>query len=107
MRGDVHLLRAPRDAMGHEQAGARYAVVLQSDDLLLSTLIVAPTSTSARGTDFRPIITVRGQQTRVLVEQMAAVAPGRLGSKVGELDPEEMGRVASAARRVLALDLPW
>jgi mRNA interferase MazF len=28
---------ASRDARGHEQAGARYAVVLQSDDLPLST----------------------------------------------------------------------
>ena len=33
MRGDVHLLRAPWDARGHEQRGPRYAVVLQSDYL--------------------------------------------------------------------------
>src|SRR4051794_23553898 len=56
VRGDVHRLRAPRSARGHEQQGSRYAVVVQSDALPLSTLIVAPTSTSARPASFRPEI---------------------------------------------------
>lgn len=37
VRGDVYRLRAPKDARGHEQSGSRYAVVVQSDDLPLST----------------------------------------------------------------------
>ncbi len=35
MRGDLYRLKAPKDVHGHEQAGGRYAVVLQSDDLPL------------------------------------------------------------------------
>ena len=60
MRGDLYRLKAARDAVGHEQAGPRYAVVLQSDDLPLSTWVVAPTSTGRRAASFRPEIEIDG-----------------------------------------------
>ena len=104
MRGDVHRLRSPKAVRGHEQAGARYAVVLQSDDLLLSTLLVAPTSMSATGRIFRPTVTIDGQSTQVLVEQTAAVAPERLGEWAGHLSHDELAMVDDALRLVLALD---
>ena len=73
MRGDVHLLGAPRDARGDEQPGLHHAVVLQSDYLAeLSTWLVAPTSTSALPLSFRPRIEVEGQPTLLLVDQLAA-----------------------------------
>ncbi len=103
MRGDVHRLRVPRDARGHEQSGARYAVVVQSDDLPLSTLLVAPTSTSARAASFRPEISIEGGTTRVLVEQTAAVDPNRLGDLVGHLRFDELRQVDAALRLVLDL----
>ena len=53
MRGDLYRLRPATDAAGHEQRGPRYAVAIQSDAVLLSTLIVAPTSTSAQPAIFR------------------------------------------------------
>lgn len=101
MRGEIHRLRSPRGARGHEQRGARYAVVVQSDTLPLSTLLVAPTSTSARPASFRPEVTVEGRQTRVLAEQTAAVDPSRLGDPVGRLTFDEMRRVDAALRLVL------
>jgi mRNA interferase MazF len=88
VRGDVFRLRPDRKASGHEQRGARYAVVVQSDALPLSTLIVAPTSTSARASMFRPEIEMNGTKTRVLVEQIRAIDPGRLGDLAGRLDPK-------------------
>ena len=103
MRGDVHRLRAPRDARGHEQSGARYAVVVQSDDLPLSTWLVAPTSTSARAASFRPEIDVDGRSTRVLAEQTAAVDPSRLGDLVGHLRFDELRQVEAALRIVMDL----
>ena len=103
MRGDVYELRSPRAIRGHEQAGSRYAVVVQSDFLPLSTLLVAPTSTSAWPATFRPEIEVQGQQTRVLAEQTAAVDPERLGSPVGHLTFEELSQVDAALRLVLSL----
>ena len=103
MRGDVFRLRAPRSARGHEQAGHRFAVVVQSDDLPLSTLLVAPTSTSARPASFRPQVEVAGLSTRVLVEQTAAVDPTRLGDHVGNLTYHELREVEAALRLVLEL----
>lgn len=103
MRGDVFRLRAPSQARGHEQAGHRYAVVVQSDDLPLSTWLVAPTSTSARPASFRPEIELAGQRTRVLAEQTAAVDPNRLGEQIGRLSFDELRHVDAALRLVLAL----
>ncbi len=104
MRGDVYQLRAPRGATGHEQRGRRYAVVVQSDDLdLLSTWMVAPTSTSARPATFRPAIDLDGTPTRVLAEQTSAVDPSRLGDRVGRLGFDELRAVDAALRLVLAL----
>ena len=104
MRGDVFELPAPRGVRGHEQRGRRFAVVVQSDDLPLSTLLVAPTSTSARPTIFRPEIEFRGRTTFVLVEQAAAVDPTRLGAWAGRLSYDELRAVDDALRLVLSLD---
>lgn len=103
MRGEVHRLRAPRDARGHEQRNPRYAVVVQSDQLPLSTWLVAPTSTSARPASFRPQIELDGRVTRVLAEQTTAVDPSRLGESVGHLTFDELRRVDAALRLVLDL----
>ncbi len=103
MRGEVHRLRAPRDARGHEQRSPRYAVVVQSDQFPLSTWLVAPTSTSARPASFRPEVEVNGRMTRVLAEQTAAVDPGRLGDTVGHLTFDELRHVEAALRLVLDL----
>lgn len=103
MRGDVFRLRAPRATRGSEQAGARYAVVVQSDLLPLSTLLVAPTSTSSSPARFRPEVVVAGRSTRVLVEQTTAVDPTRLGAREGELTLAEMQHVDAALRLVMAV----
>ena len=103
MRGEVYRLNAPRNAPGHEQAGSRYAVAVQSDDLPLSTLLVAPTSTSARPASFRPEVEIGGRPTLVLTEQTAAVDPTRLGASIGQLTFDELRRVEAALRLVLQL----
>lgn len=103
MRGEVFRLHAPRRARGHEQSGSRYVVVVQSDQLPLSTWLVAPTSTAARAASFRPEVEISGRVTRVLAEQTAAVDPGRLGKSAGYLSLEEMRRVDAALRIVLEL----
>src|SRR2546429_5264901 len=103
VRGEVFQLHAARGSRGHEQSGSRYAVVVQSDQLPLSTWLVAPTSTSARAASFRPEVEIGGVNTRVLAEQAAAVDPGRLGKSVGFLSVNEMRRVDAALRIVLDL----
>lgn len=104
MRGDIYQLRAPRNTKGHEQTGARFAVAIQSDDLILSTMLVAPTSRSSQPRSFRPTILIAGESTQVLVEQTAAVAPERLGKLVGHVSRSELDNINDALRLVLELD---
>jgi mRNA interferase MazF len=104
VRGEVFRLPAPKAARGHEQRGARYAVVVQADELMaLSTTLVAPTSTGARAATFRPTIEIGGTETRVLVEQTTVVDPQRLGRSAGRLEADELRAVDEALALVLAL----
>lgn len=69
----------------------------------LSTVLVAPTSSSARPASFRPAIELEGDHTRVLAEQTTVVDPQRLGASVGRLDAAELSAVDDALALVLAL----
>ncbi len=89
---------------GNEQRGARFAVVVQSDDLLLSTLLVVPTSRSASPRVFRPTVVIDGEETWVLVEQATAVAPERLGELAGRVSRAELAAIDGALRLVFELD---
>jgi len=84
-RGEVYPVRLPA-RRGREQAGPRYGVIVQADQLLgLSTAILAPTSRRAAPATFRPEIQLGGEPTRVLVEQLRVVDIGRLGELAGRL----------------------
>ncbi len=103
-RGEVFRLRAPRAARGREQLGERFGVIVQADELLaLSTVIVAPTSTRARPATFRPEVTIAGERTRVLVEQLGAVDPSRIDESHGLLSFHELREVDRALGIVLGL----
>lgn len=102
-RGDVHRLRPPRRARGHEQRGGRYAVVLQADELPTSTVLVAPTSRSAAPAPFRPEVEIAGERTRVIVEQLRAVDPQGLGRPAGQLALEALFEIEDALRLILAI----
>lgn len=103
-RGEVFRLRVPRAVRGHEQAGTRYGVVLQADELLaLSTVIIAPTSTRALPASFRPEVEIDGSRSRVLVEQLGAIDPNRLGESHGLLARDELNEVDRALSIVLGL----
>ena len=78
--------------------------MVQSDEFLgLSTVLVAPTSTSARAASFRPGIRIGAVETRVLVEQTTVVDPERLGPSSGRLSANEMAAVDEALMLVLGL----
>ena len=102
-RGEIYRARLPA-RRGHEQAGHRYAVIVQADHLLgLSTVIVAPTSRSAAPATFRPTITLEGERTRVLVEQLRVLDIQRLTALAGRLSSEEQRAVDEALADVLDL----
>jgi mRNA interferase MazF len=102
-RGDVYRVRLP-SRRGREQRGARYAVLVQADELLgLSTVLVAPTSRSVLAASFRPEVEVAGSRTRVMVEQLRALDVQRLDELAGRLDAAEMREVDEAISLILAL----
>lgn len=102
MRGDIYRFRpnhpGPR---GHEQIGPRYGVIVQATHLILSTVVIVPTSTSARETSFRPPIMLDGVRTLLLPEQIGAVDTDRLGDFAGRLEPEELAALDRAIALVL------
>jgi len=104
VRGEVVRVAAPRRVRGHEQRGARPAVVVQSDELLtLSTVLVAPTSRSAAPATFRPVIELNGTTTRVLTDQVRALDAQSITQSLGRLSPEELQTLDEALAVVLGL----
>jgi mRNA interferase MazF len=104
VRGEIFRIRSPRGTQGSEQRGARYAVVVQADELLaLSTVLVSPTSSAAPPRSFRPSITIGTMASRVLVEQTTAVSPDRLGDSLGRLSASELRDVDEALALVFGL----
>lgn len=103
LRGDVFRFKLPK-AVGHEQHGDRFGVVVQANEFLpRSVVLVAPTSRSARPASFRPEIDIAGDRTRVLVEQLGAVDATRLGDLTGHLSSEELWGIDEALLTVLDL----
>jgi mRNA interferase MazF len=101
VRGDVHAITMPR-GRGRVQHGRRYAVIVQSDDLLrLSTVVICPTSTSAPAASFHPEIELDGERTRVLCEMVGAVDARNLEARVGHLGHDELRAVDDALSLVL------
>jgi mRNA interferase MazF len=79
-------------------------VIVQADEFLsLSPVVVAPTSRSALPAWFRPEVAVEGEPTRVMVEQLRAVDPERLGERAGRLSPDERRAVDEALELILGL----
>ncbi len=79
-------------------------MIIQADEFLgLSTVLVSPTSTAARPASFRPVITLDGTPTSVLVEQTTVVDPERLESSAGCLDAYELQAVDDALALVLGI----
>jgi mRNA interferase MazF len=106
VRGEVYRFKAPRGTKGHEQRGNRYAVVVQSDLLPLSTWVVCLTSTSAQQSSFRPEVDFGEGRMLVLTDQMMAISPERLGERIGNLTYAQMQAVDHALRIMLDLGAP-
>ena len=79
-------------------------MVVQADEFLaLSTVLVSPTSASARPASFRPAITLDDTQTRILVEQTTVVDAERLGRSAGRLDVTELQSVDEALALIFGI----
>ncbi|MGQ0466747.1 MAG: type II toxin-antitoxin system PemK/MazF family toxin [Sporichthyaceae bacterium] len=103
MRGDVYELKSIKGAKGHEQQGRRYCVIVQASDLPLSTVLVVPTSQSAKPNQtFRPGL--QFGSTTALVDQLTAVDVERsLGRMVGRIPLADLQSIEVAMKLVLEL----
>lgn len=88
-RGAIYQIKPLPRAVGHEQRGRRYGVVIQSDRFASSTITVALTSSSAGPAIYRPEIELDGVRTRILTDQIHSVGHSRLGDFAGSLEPDE------------------
>ena len=86
---------------GREQRGKRYGVVLSELDWSMATVV--PTSTSARGSRFRPRIELLGIPTLLLVDQIRSLDVDCIGDMVGYLTHEDLERLEHALRLYLGL----
>jgi mRNA interferase MazF len=103
VRGDVLEINLRR-GHGHVQHGRRFAVVVQTDDLMtLSTVVVCPTSQSTRDASFHPEVEVLGERTKVLCEMVRTVDARKLGRHAGHLSFDEIRGVDEALNLVLDL----
>lgn len=78
-------------------------MIVQSDRLQLSTVLVAPTSAHARSARHRVPIDVEDVQTQVLTEQIHAIDIDQLGPLVARLSPQAMSDIRAAMAWTLEL----
>lgn len=104
MRGDLVRVPGDRLARGHEQKGERFGVVVQSDDLSLSTVLVVPTTSRRSTAVHRPEIALAGRPTTLLPEQARAIPRDALGTPIDRLSYADLSELDDALRLVLALD---
>ena len=96
VRGEIFRLPAPRGVRGHEQRGARYAIVVQADEFLdLSTVLVSPTSASARPASFRTRIALDGRGSDLgragRLYALSAFAPESSARRYAEIYRQVLG----------------
>lgn len=97
-------------ARGHEQAGERPAVVIQSDDLSrLSTIIVIPTTTAMqRGSHRGTVILQSGEgglreDSVALCYQIRVLDRNRLIRRLGQLSAAALADIETTTAYVLGL----
>lgn len=106
-RGDVVWVTLPQVG-GREQAGRRPAVIVGPDDG--PTIPIVPCSTQIKATRFDHTLAVQptaqnglAAESVLLVFQITAADPRRIGEKLGSLNDEDHERLNDALRQLLGL----
>lgn len=98
--GDVFKINLKGE--GHEQKGLRPIIVVQDAEAgLLSTRLCVPTSTSAPPSGWRVPVTVEGEETLALVEQLRVISTERLKQAAGTISLSELAEIRAIAWALL------
>ncbi|WP_332838652.1 type II toxin-antitoxin system PemK/MazF family toxin [Nocardia bovistercoris] len=103
IRGAVHKVDLGEAKRGHEQRGRRLGVVVSPSDWLGSTVTIVPTSTSAGGSVFRPLVEINGRETRLLVDQIHTIDTDYLKDQVDNLTRDAMAELDDTLGRYLGI----
>ena len=108
-RGEVWLVLLGKP-LGHEQAGARPAVMLQTDDLRhLSTAVIVPLTSQQKRAGFANTVFLPegeaglDQPSVALCHQICVLDRRKLVRKLGELTAEKVSEIEAAVSFVLGL----
>jgi mRNA interferase MazF len=109
-RGEVWLLDLGRPKDGHEQAGLRPGVILQTGDLaVLSTVVIIPLTTQSKRAGFANTVWIPANEAGqhhdsvALCHQIRVLDRRRLVRKIGELAPERLSEIEVAVIFLLGL----
>lgn len=105
-RGEVYWVRLD-PAIGTETKKTRPALIVSNDigNEVSSRVIVAPiTSQTEKVYPFESQISLKGSDSKVMLDQIRVVDKRRLGEKMTDLSASEMREVDNALKLVLALD---
>ncbi|RJO78034.1 type II toxin-antitoxin system PemK/MazF family toxin [Nocardia panacis] len=103
IRGAVYKVDLGEAKRGHEQRGRRLGVLVSPSDWLGSTVTIIPTSTSAGGSVFRPLVEIDGREARLLVDQIRTIDTDYLKGQVDNLSRDAMADLDDALGRYLGI----
>jgi mRNA interferase MazF len=104
IRGAVYPVDLGDTKRGHEQRGRRLGLVISLEQDDWSTVTIAPTSTSAQASVFRPEVVVAGRVTKILIDQIRAMDVSYVtGELVDYLSRDDMAGVEHSLSRYFGL----
>ncbi len=110
--GDVYLVEIPAVG-GHEQAGVRPAVIVQSEKRIneLPTVSIVPLTTKIKAITFPFTFLIEPDQSNnlssssaALVFQLRAIDKRRLKRKIGKLEKRIMLRIRQVLKEIMELN---
>ena len=94
----------PCGASRHERHGRRLGLVISIEQNAWSTVTIAPTSTSAQVSVFRPEVVVAGRETKILIDQIRTIDVSYVtGELVDYLSRDDMAQVEHSLSRYFGL----
>jgi mRNA interferase MazF len=104
IRGAVYPVDLGDAKRGHEQRGRRLGLVISIEQNAWSTVTIAPMSTSAQVSVFRPEVVVAGRETRILIDQIRTIDVSYVtGELVDCLSRDDMAQVEHSLSRYFGL----